>query len=313
MNYEHYFQKDEAEVVALWNLCCSFDAITIQKFRRQALFDENFDRSLSWVARNNQCITGFAYATKRIFPYYERGLQAEQGWINVLFVHPEYRNQGIGDTLLQKCEEALIEKGATEIILGAYSPNYFFYGVDEEHYPQAAAFFKAHGYQSGNRHYSMGRDLHGYQISQETLLKMKALQEEGYSFAPFSYPYSLKLLEFARKEFVGWKHHLLVCLQKGKAEERIVLALYKDQVVGFALRATDDNDMRFGPIGIQSELRNKGIGGVLLEYQLYEMSKRGIYRMFFMTTDEPGKRYYQRHGLQVIRCFKEYWKELFVD
>lgn len=32
--------------------------------------------------------------------------------------------------------------------------------------------------------------------------------------------------------------------------------------------------------------------------------------MFFMTTDEDGKRYYERNGLHVIRSFVEYSKDI---
>ena len=40
------------------------------------------------------------------------------------------------------------------------------------------------------------------------------------------------------------------------------------------------------------------------------MGRRGIYRMYFITTDEPGRRYYARHGLEVIRSFVDYRKEI---
>ena len=39
-----------------------------------------------------------------------------------------------------------------------------------------------------------------------------------------------------------------------------------------------------------------------------QLEKRGIHYIFFMTTDEPGKRYYGRNGFEVIRTFTEYRK-----
>ena len=47
-----------------------------------------------------------------------------------------------------------------------------------------------------------------------------------------------------------------------------------------------------------------------MECALYEMAKKGIYHMYFMTTDDLGKRYYERLGLQVIRTFVAYYKEI---
>lgn len=100
-------------------------------------------------------------------------------------------------------------------------------------------------------------------------------------------------------------------MQKRKAEERIILVLDpNNKICGCANRAIDDNEMRFGPIGIGKDYRNEGIGSVLLNFCLLDMAKKGIYHMFFMTTDEDGKRYYERNGLHVIRTFVEYSKDI---
>ena len=100
-------------------------------------------------------------------------------------------------------------------------------------------------------------------------------------------------------------------MQKDTAEDVMLLVLNREgKICGFCMRAIDGNPMRFGPIGISESERNAGIGGVLLDLQCFEMSKKGIYRMYFVTTDEPGRRYYERHGLQVFRIFVLYNKEI---
>ena len=76
------------------------------------------------------------------------------------------------------------------------------------------------------------------------------------------------------------------------------------------MRKIDGNPMRFGPIGISEKARNAGLGGILLELQMAEMAKKGIYHMYFVTTDEPGRRYYERHGLNVFRSFIDYRKDI---
>lgn len=312
MSIIYYTQQYENEVVECWNRNCIFDPIDVKKFRNQALFDDNFDPNLCWISLENDHVNGFIMATKRKFPYLERGLEPERGWINVIFVDQEVRNQGIGQELLNHAEKSLIELGCKNITLGAYSPNYFFWGVDPVNYADAIKFFEKNNYKSLDLHYSMGKDLHGYQIPEETLLKKQEAEKKGYKFLTFDYKYSLELLEFLKNEFGGgWKRNALIAMQKGIAEDVILIALDKNnKICGFCMRAIDGNPMRFGPVGISKNERNAGLGSIMLDLQCYEMAKKGIYRMYFITTDEPGKRYYERHGLSVIRTTVEYRKEL---
>ena len=77
-----------------------------------------------------------------------------------------------------------------------------------------------------------------------------------------------------------------MAMQNQTAEDVILLVLDPEgKICGFSMRAIDGNPMRFGPIGIASKQRNTGLGSVLLEWSCDEMAKKGIERMFFMTTD----------------------------
>ncbi len=154
-----YEQKYEKEVVDLWNQSLQADPITIGKFRRQALFDENFDPSLCYTALEGERVVGFCLGIRRKFPYMERGLEPDRGWIVAMFVAEEFRRRGIGTALVNRAERDMKSAGAKNITLSAYSPNYFFPGVDEENYSGAAAFFKKLGYVSGKKDYSMCKDL----------------------------------------------------------------------------------------------------------------------------------------------------------
>lgn len=310
MQYINFNQKYENEIVELWNNCCTFDPITITKFRNQALYDDNFNTDLCFIALDNQKVVGFILATKRIFPYLERGLEETRCWINVLFVDKEYRNQRIGEHLYQLTENKLKEMGVKEITLAAYSPNYFFSGIDEVNYYEASQFFKKQGYISSDLHYSMGRKLFGFKYSNEIINNKKIAEEQGYKFVNFKNEYSIELLNFLKKEFGGgWKRNALISMRNQTAEQLILLVLDKDnKICGFSMSAIDGNPMRFGPIGIAKEKRNEGLGSILLQYSFEQLEKRGIHYIFFMTTDEPGKRYYERNGFEVIRTFTEYRK-----
>lgn len=307
-----YEQKYEKAVVDLWNRTLHADPLTVKKFRKQALFDENFDPSLCYVAQGEEQPVGFCLGMRRKFPYMERGLEPDRGWIVVMFVDKEYQRKGIGTALVNRAEEDMKRTGAKNITLSAYSPSYFFPGVDEENYPAAAAFFKGLGYVPGKKDYSMCKDLHGYQMSQESVKKMEAAEEKGYRFINFTYDYALELLEFNKNQFGGgWKRNALIAMQNGTAEDLILLVLSpKGSICGFCMRMIDGNPMRFGPIGIDKAMRNEGLGSILLDFAQLEMAKRGVYHMYFVSTDEPGRRYYERHGIHVFRSFTSYKKDL---
>ncbi|GAU78852.1 GNAT family N-acetyltransferase [Fusibacter sp. 3D3] len=311
MKIMHYSQKYEKEVVDLWNQTLVFDPITVYKFRKQILLDDNFDTELCFVAVEATHIVGFLLATKRKFPYLERGLEPTKGWINVMFVDQNYKQKGIGHHLVNHAEAKLKSMGVETVILGAYSPNYFFPGIDQDHYIAAISLFDKLGYQSGQESYSMCKDLHGYQMSKEMLEKRSKAQEAGFSFIPFEYKYTLELLEFLKNEFGGgWKRNALISMQNNEAEDCMLLALNsKQEIVGFCMRKIDGNPMRFGPIGIKEEVRNFGIGGILFAMMQLEMEKRGIYHLYFVSTDVPGRRFYERHDVKVFRTYVGYQKK----
>ena len=310
MKITNYSQKYEKEVVDLWNKTLIADPITVHKFRKQALFDENFDTVLCFVAIENGHVGGFLLATKRKFPYLERGIEPTRGWINVMFVDQNNQRKGIGRSLVKLAEEKLKAMGAETVTLGAYSPNYFFPGIDKYSYSTALKFFDKMGYQAGKESYSMCKDLHGYRISEETLEKLSKEQEAGFSFINFQYEYALELLEFTKNEFGGgWKRNSLISMQNNTAEDCILLVLDREQkIVGFCMRMIDGNPMRFGPIGVKAEVRNYGIGGILFDIMQLEMEKRGIYHLYFVSTDTPGRRFYERHGVKVFRTYVDYRK-----
>lgn len=313
MQVVKYDQRSmESELIDLWNKCLPFDLLTKDKFRQYIIFDDNFDNDLCLVALDKDKLVGFIYGVKRKFPYLEKGYEEDKAWIVALFVEEDYRRRGIAKELISTVEKKFVALGVKKIVVGAYSPHYIFPGVDEDHYPEAMYFFKSCGYTAFEKHYSMGMNLHGFKLSAKTTQKKALAEQNGYRFQMFDYRFAVELLTFLRDEFGGgWKYNALEAMRKNKAQDRIVIVLGPDgRICACANRAIDDNELRFGPIGVSHKHRNAGLGTILLELSLLEMAKRGIYRMFFMTTDENGRRYYERAGLKLIRSYTNYSKTL---
>lgn len=309
MRIVNFTQTYEQAVIDLWNETLTSDLVSLQKFRKQIIYDDNFDTELCYVALQDDKVIGFLLGTKRKFPYLERGLEPKRGWINVMFVAKDYQRQGIGSKLIDRVENALIELGVDNITLGAYSPNYFFPGIDIEAYQNAINFFEKKGYVGSEESYSMCKDLHGFYLSDEWRKKKQLAEQKGFIFRNYKNSDAIALLEFAKVNFGGgWKRNALLAMQANEAEDLIYLVLKNDEIVGFAMRKIDGNPMRFGPIGVCEKVRNDGIGGILFELMQQEMCAKGIYHLYFVSTDVPGRRFYERHNVHVFRTYRKYVK-----
>lgn len=312
MELQSYCARYEKKIVALWNRCLSYDLISKETFERKISKDENFDSALALIALEGETVVGFLAAFRRRVAYFDRGLEPDKGWISALFVQPESRRKGVGTALLREAQSRLRAGGVKLIALGAYSPHYFFPGVDSGAYPAAAGFFERHGYLRGEACFAMRRYLFGYQIPKEVLDKEKKAREAGFCFAPFEERHSRTLLDFLTENFsAGWQYNARERIDRGKAEEQIWLCIGPDgDIAGYCQRGMDDNISRFGPFGVSERCRNHSLGSILFCRMLYDMACRGIYLVYFLSTDEPGARFYRRHGMEVFRTYWHYQKEL---
>lgn len=305
MKIIHYSQQYEEKVIALWNQTLTQDSLNQDVFRKQIIFDENFNSDLFLLAFENDQLIAFLLGMKRKFPYLERGLESEKAWISVIGVHPDYRRKQIASILVNEIEEKFKQSNTTQIILASYSPNYFFPGIDKESYPNAIPFFTKLGYQLEGEAVSMHRSLLTYRFEETYRLRKENAEKQGYQFKPFTYDYSLKLLNFLQCEFGGgWKSNALGSLKQNEAEKTIMIVCDKqDDIVGFCMRKMDGCDHRFGPFGIAESLRSEGLGSILFELMMLQMKQQKLFHLYFLWTHGAGMRFYLRHGLEVYRTY----------
>ncbi len=299
---------DLEELCALWNQVFLEDEITAQTFVAMAICDDNYQELGSLVAVDHGRLVGYGLGIYRKYPYYQRGLQKGTGWLPVLFTAPGYRRRGIGTALYQQMETYLKQCGVENIILAAYSPFYFFTGIDKN-WQDAVGFFEKQGYKRGAEHYWMERSLHDYEIPGRILEKKRQEAERGYEFRHFMLQDSLVIERFLSENFSpGWRQNVVRAIREGAAEDTIYMCLYGERVAGYVQRAIDGNPERYGPFGMGEAFRNQGLGSILLHEMLWDMKQRGISKAFFKSTEEHGRRMYERNGFAVKRVFCEYQK-----
>lgn len=294
------------QLIELWNETLIHDLINEHTFLQRIAYDPNFDASLSKLAIDNEKVVGYCHGVKRKESYYTKGLEPDRGWINFIFVDKNYRRKGIGTHLYEQVKDELLLQGATSITLCAYSPNYLNPGIDVR-YKEGLQFFEAMGYSiSENNSVSMQRSLWDFELTSDFYDKVDSLSKDSIVIRNYKVQDFNRVIDFLNKEFEhGWVRNFIIASQSERAERTIVICLNENQeVLGFCMRQIDGNPNRFGPIGVGSKIRSKGLGGVLIDTMFYEMKKEGLLYTNFLWTSGDAIRFYERHGMSIYREYK---------
>lgn len=308
---ESFHSRYIEKIIESWNKTLIYDLINRKRFINEILLDENFDKELALIAKKDDKFVGFLLGIKRKYPYLTRGLESERGWISIMFVDEGYQRQGIGQLLLNNIHKKFKSLGVKEITLGAYSPNYFTPGIDIR-YGSALNFFKKNNYTINDEAVSMQRDLWDYSLPQDIKEKINSLEKENVIFKPYSFRYYDQLVNFANKEFGGgWAKNIMEAVKRNEAEETLIICINaENKIIGFVMRKMDGSESRFGPIGTDSSLRSKGIGGCLLHLMMESMRQNKIYYLYFLWTSGAAQRFYEKHDFSIYRTYKLSKKEL---
>ena len=106
MQIRPYLERDESDVIALWNQVLPGDAPHTDPATsiRQKLA---VDRELFLVAEVDGRVVGTAMG----------GYDGHRGWIYSVAVLPEHQRSGIGSALIARLESALVERGCLKVNL----------------------------------------------------------------------------------------------------------------------------------------------------------------------------------------------------
>jgi len=195
--------------------------------------------------------------------------------------------------------------GRKRVLISPYTPNYFIPGVDVDAYPEAMAFLQATGWQTTSMPISMRAELTGFRIPDDILeLEERRANEDRIIVRPVL-PYDLpELMPFIARHF-GWdwfrfaQEYLLELFGPGSDEICFLVASQNGRIVGYCQQKRE----RFGPFGVAEEMRNKGIGRLLLFRCLATMLTRGFHCAWFLWTGKDAARLYSLAGFKQVRQF----------
>jgi ribosomal protein S18 acetylase RimI-like enzyme len=275
------------------------------------LLDPNFDPAGCLVVEVEERVCGFLLSLTRKIPFYDEELAPEGAWITAFGVHPAWQQRGLGSTLLTTALERLRQEGRQTIEVGTYIPGSFTPGVDPVAYAPGAALLARHGFVVLWHSLSMRAELTAFRIPEPIAATASQLHAQGITVRPVTSADIVPVLTFARQHF-SWgayreANEVLTPLFTGDPRQfGMVVALQGDTILGFAQHRAE----HFGPIGVRADMRNRGIGQVVLAVTLSEMLKKGYHVAWFLDTNDEAARLYARCGFREVRRFAVLEKHL---
>ncbi len=324
--------KDKAEFIKLYNLAFEGNyygyPLTEPEYEVEVERNPNFNPEGAWTAWDGERLVGVAIASIWVEEPCASAMR-ETGFISVVFVHPDYRQRGIGSELLSRCLDWLKRQGRKEAITVEVAPVRFFF-LDSEN-EVAVSFFKRHGFEVvEGEDISMVADISEFVVPDEIREKERQLNAEGIVFRTFTdadRDALLKTLEenmgplpekFPPTWYRGFK---IVSGNVGKNE--LLLAVKDGEVVGFVkvwgtVEAHEQDWLTtfygpdkagFGPIGVVHKYRGKGIGTVLT-YKAFEFLREKGVKEVDLWCGRWMIPFYERLGFRVAKEWISMRKEL---
>lgn len=170
----------------------------------------------------------------------------------IKFIHG---TQPATDTLLVKLENAMKKHGVTELVYGSSAPRYLMPGVPLDD-PATSAPLIAAGWKNSSTRLSQSVNVAMVQTTASPL-------PSGYRLLNATEQDQSALMEFIESKFsLSWAKEILPALQDSNGAF-CSLIKRNDEILGFAaMHATNPN--WFGPMGVKTSERGKGLGRALL-------------------------------------------------
>ncbi|QSO55315.1 GNAT family N-acetyltransferase [Alicyclobacillus curvatus] len=310
----HYRSGDEDVIVKLWNRSCPEEPIAMDLFVKRVLVDPNFDAEGLILYEENGTVAGFTLCIVRKLPLSGADLEPENGWITAFFVHPEYQRKGIASKMFAAAEDFFKKKGRRYIFFSSYAPNYFVPGMDTDRYPAGKAFLDKQGFHLLYPCVAMDKNLVEFRVPEDVTKLEEMRQAEGYVFETLTPKYISQVVQFNDAKFnPDWARAVREAVAQGVPLHQVLIAHKDERIVGFCMYgAYDGVGERFGPFGVDEDLRGTGLGKILLYRCLRDMKARGLHSAWFLWTGEtsPAGHLYYRVGFEVTRRFEVMRKQL---
>jgi len=302
------FQAGDGPAIAeAWTRAMPKDGITYDRFRDLILLDRNFDAAGLFIAESDGRLIGAAYGVRRLIATVGSDLESDTGWLPFFFVVPEARGVGLGKGLVSAVMDWLQCCGAQTVVFSAYSPNYFYPGLDTDRYPAAARLLQSLGFTVTDEAFAMDRSLNDYVMPEDVRHHIDELAARGWKFGSPNGDDLVDLVRIAGRFNWDWARVLRESSVAGAPLDRIICVRDPNgQMLGWAAVGVFDGVIdRFGPFGVLPESRGTGLGECILHLTLERMRSLGSHGAWFLWVEDGSPAYflYRKAGFTVTRGF----------
>lgn len=271
------------ELIKLWNKELAPDFPMRKELFEQNSFDDiNILHSGSFIAVNDENqVIGFVIA-KKWQEKIDVKMDSKRGWIQVLLVDRDNRDEGIGTALLQRAEIALQEAGIEEIQL-AGDPFHYFSGIPDQ-FKKTQKWAEKNGYLKRVDTYDLINHLEKeYSFPTDDAIDFSLLQiEEREEF-----------ISFLNRCFPGrWVYEAIKYFEMNGTGREFIVLKKNNNIIGFC-RINDDKSPfiaqnvywsplfeesvgGIGPLGIDPNEQKQGYGLAIVQAAIVFLQKREI-------------------------------------
>lgn len=240
-------------------------------------------------------------------------LNKEHGWIQMLLVHPDYRQQKIATELYQYAEQALINNGIKKIQFGG-DLGHLLCGVPLDQ-QEGVAFAEKFGFK---------RVVESVDFTKNIIEPLSLPEKNDVQFILLELEEQQQLIDFMNQSFPGrWTFEAHDYFAHGGTGRDYVVVKWKDKIVGFC-RINDEHSAwkgpnynwaeqfdrlgGIGPLGVKEGYRKYGLGRAVIEAAEYYLQQRGKETFFIDWTDLIA--FYEKLGYTIWKDYGIFVKQV---
>lgn len=229
----------------------------------------------------------------------------KMGYVKLLCVDSNERRKGYAKALYENVEQKMKQQDVNVIRVYESFPNYFMPGIDP-FYTEAVCFFERLGFKKFGDTSNLITDLSAENF--DTDAEEKKLLQEEIIIKRAEEKDKSKVFEWLTRNFAGWYGEVSSAYQNNPIT--LFTAEREGELVAFSAHEGNNKGTGwFGPMGTDSSLRGKGVGGILLKKCLKDMKEMGFVKAIIPWVG-PIPFYMHYANAKVERIFWRYEKNI---